>query len=182
MGDITVSRRPEIESIWISYCPMTLDGCEPHCFGKFTSHHRLATPVSSWARLKSGAGTPPVLTRHGWLIIYHGVSEMSTAHQLCYSAGVMVLFEGASTNHPLSFSGAGADAVAYAGTRRDRSEHGVSHRHRPPPRCRFAGSFRHLLRDRRQPDQRGTPGRAGVIAPWGSYRPAGSKGVMIPGI
>jgi predicted GH43/DUF377 family glycosyl hydrolase len=47
------------ESIWISYCPMTLDGCEPDCFGKFTSHHRLATPVSPWERLKIGAGTPP---------------------------------------------------------------------------------------------------------------------------
>jgi predicted GH43/DUF377 family glycosyl hydrolase len=88
------------ESIWISYCPMALDGCEPHCFGKFTSHHRLASPVSSWERLKIGAGTPPVLTRHGWLIVYHGVSEMPTpgncAHPLCYSAGVMVL----SKEHP----------------------------------------------------------------------------------
>jgi beta-1,2-mannobiose phosphorylase / 1,2-beta-oligomannan phosphorylase len=87
------------ESIWISYCPMALNGCEPHCFGKFTSHHRLATPVSSWERLKIGAGTPPVLTRHGWLIVYHGVSEMPTpgsAHPLCYSAGVMVL----SKEHP----------------------------------------------------------------------------------
>src|SRR5271165_970998 len=78
------------ESIWISYCPLPLAGCE------FTSHHRLATPVSSWERLKIGAGTPPVLTRHGWLIVYHGVSEMSAAHQLCYSAGVMVL----SKEHP----------------------------------------------------------------------------------
>ena len=88
------------ESIWISYCPMTLDGCEPDCFGKFTSHHRLATPVSPWERLKIGAGTPPVLTRHGWLIVYHGVSEMAeaskAAHPLCYSAGVMVL----SKEHP----------------------------------------------------------------------------------
>jgi predicted GH43/DUF377 family glycosyl hydrolase len=88
------------ESIWISYCPMVLDGCEPHCFGKFTSHHRLATPVSPWERLKIGAGTPPVLTRHGWLIVYHGVSEMEQAskgtHPLRYSAGVMVL----SKEHP----------------------------------------------------------------------------------
>jgi beta-1,2-mannobiose phosphorylase / 1,2-beta-oligomannan phosphorylase len=88
------------ESIWISYCPMALDGCQPYCFGKFTSHHRLASPVSSWERLKIGAGTPPVLTRHGWQIVYHGVSEMPTpgsgAHPLCYSAGVMVL----SKEHP----------------------------------------------------------------------------------
>src|SRR5271155_708144 len=88
------------ESIWISYCPMVLAGCEQDCFGKFTSHHRLATPVSPWERLKIGAGTPPVLTRHGWLIVYHGVSEMEQAskgsHPLRYSAGVMVL----SKEHP----------------------------------------------------------------------------------
>ena len=88
------------ESIWISYCPMELEGSEPNRFGKFTSHHRLATPVSPWERLKIGGGTPPVLTPHGWLIIYHGVSEMVNpsegAHPLRYSAGVMVL----SKEHP----------------------------------------------------------------------------------
>jgi predicted GH43/DUF377 family glycosyl hydrolase len=88
------------ESIWISYCPMVIDGCKNDCFGKFTSHHRLATPVSPWERLKIGAGTPPVLTRHGWLIVYHGVSELGepgkAGHQLCYSAGVMLL----SKEHP----------------------------------------------------------------------------------
>ncbi|MGD0436523.1 MAG: glycosidase [Bryobacteraceae bacterium] len=88
------------ESIWISYCPITPAGCESDCFGKFTSHHRLATPVSPWERLKIGAGTPPVLTRYGWLIVYHGVGEMTepgnAGHPLCYSAGVMVL----SKEHP----------------------------------------------------------------------------------
>ena len=88
------------ESIWISYCTMALDGREPHRFGPFTSHHRLAAPVSPWERLKIGGGTPPILTRHGWMIIYHGVSEIekpdSDGDQLCYAAGVMVL----SKEHP----------------------------------------------------------------------------------
>jgi predicted GH43/DUF377 family glycosyl hydrolase len=83
------------ESIWISYCPMPLDDLEPHHPGLFNSHHRLATPVSPWEWLKIGGGTPPILTRHGWLIIYHGVNEMAEpsndGHQLCYSAGVMLL-------------------------------------------------------------------------------------------
>jgi len=88
------------ESIWISYCPMSLDDPESHHPGLFNSHHRLATPVSPWERLKIGGGTPPILTRHGWLIIYHGVSEIvnpyNGRHQLSYSAGVMVL----SKEHP----------------------------------------------------------------------------------
>jgi beta-1,2-mannobiose phosphorylase / 1,2-beta-oligomannan phosphorylase len=88
------------ESIWISYCPMALEGLEPGNLGLFNSHHRLATPVAPWERLKIGGGTPPILTRHGWLIIYHGVSELGEpskdGHELCYSAGVMVL----SKEHP----------------------------------------------------------------------------------
>ena len=83
------------ESIWISYCEMALAGRVPNRFGRFTSHRRLATPVSPWERLKIGGGTPPVLTRHGWLIVYHGVSEAGeqneTGCRLCYSAGVMLL-------------------------------------------------------------------------------------------
>ena len=88
------------ESIWISYCPMALKGREQNRLGLFNSHHRLAAPVSPWERLKIGGGTPPVLTRHGWLIVYHGVSEMAEpsndGHRLRYSAGVMVL----SKEHP----------------------------------------------------------------------------------
>ena len=47
------------ESIWISYCPMALEGVNRIRLGQFTSHHRLATPVSPWERLKIGGGTPP---------------------------------------------------------------------------------------------------------------------------
>jgi predicted GH43/DUF377 family glycosyl hydrolase len=88
------------ESIWMSYCPMPAATTAPHLPGSFNSHHRLATPVSAWERLKIGAGTPPVMTRHGWLILYHGVSNVAAPDSgecsLCYSAGVMVL----STHRP----------------------------------------------------------------------------------
>ena len=88
------------ESIWISYCERAPTGDPLSHFGRFASHHRLASPVSLWERLKIGGGTPPILTRHGWLIVYHGVSEASppseAGRQLCYSAGVMVL----SREHP----------------------------------------------------------------------------------
>jgi predicted GH43/DUF377 family glycosyl hydrolase len=90
----------EHESIWISYCPMPEANLNPHLPGLFNSHHRLASPVSPWERLKIGGGTPPVLTRHGWLILYHGVSKSAEpdkgGRELCYSAGVMVL----SKEHP----------------------------------------------------------------------------------
>ena len=91
---------PDHESIWISYCPMPTNSVEIQHLGLFYSHRRLAAPVAPWARLKVGGGSPPILTRYGWLVIYHGVSELTGPHEgtrhLCYSAGVMVL----SRQHP----------------------------------------------------------------------------------
>ena len=88
------------ESIWISYCERAPKGDPLSRFGRFASHHRLASPVSQWERLKIGGGTPPILSRHGWLIVYHGVTEVDgpadAGRHLCYSAGVMVL----SREHP----------------------------------------------------------------------------------
>jgi len=85
------------ESIWISYCEMNKDPSEPWHLRHFTSHSRLASPVAPWEQLKIGGGTPPVLTRHGWLVIYHGVCDLAKssadATHLCYSAGVMILSE-----------------------------------------------------------------------------------------
>jgi predicted GH43/DUF377 family glycosyl hydrolase len=99
LGDSRIVDRAH-ESIWISYCPMPPEGMNPHLPGLFNSHHRLATPVSPWEKLKIGGGTPPVMTKHGWLILYHGVSKLvepgTDGKQLCYSAGVMVL----SKEHP----------------------------------------------------------------------------------
>ena len=85
------------ESIWISYCPVPLTNPEPDHIGLFNSHHRLASPVSPWERLKIGGGTPPLLTRHGWMILYHGVTIIegvkNDERKYCYSAGVMILSE-----------------------------------------------------------------------------------------
>lgn len=109
------------ESIWISYCSLDMEGAGPNRFGKFTSHHRLATPVSPWERLKIGAGTPPILTRHGWLIVYHGVSNLaepnSKTRQLCYSAGVMVLSE----KHPQMICYRSAEPVLKPESPQERS-------------------------------------------------------------
>jgi predicted GH43/DUF377 family glycosyl hydrolase len=90
----------ERESIWISYCPMPAADGERGRPGLFNSHRRLATPVSPWEKLKIGGGAPPVLTRHGWLVLYHGVQQVADpgddAGRLRYSAGMMVL----SASHP----------------------------------------------------------------------------------
>lgn len=85
------------ESIWISYAPMPPESPEADALGLFNSHFRLARPVAPWELLKIGAGTPPVLTRHGWLILYHGVSQSDeVGRELCYSAGVIIL----AKDHP----------------------------------------------------------------------------------
>ncbi len=81
------------ESLWISYSACAPQGthCEdslPH-LRSFQEHHRLAAPVERWERIKVGGGTPPVLTRFGWLLLYHGVGREH--NRLEYSAGLMIL-------------------------------------------------------------------------------------------
>lgn len=85
------------ESIWISYCNLTEGKHTSLQNAKFTSHHCLAQPVNPWENLKIGAGAPPILTKHGWLLVYHGVRKhddcTDAQPKYTYSAGVMVLSE-----------------------------------------------------------------------------------------
>ena len=87
--------RDHHECIWISYCHVDDKIKKPYHLPKFVSNQPLAVPVAPWEKLKIGAGTPPVLTKHGWLILYHGVSNIKPLsdepHQLSYSAGIMIL-------------------------------------------------------------------------------------------
>ena len=158
----------------------TTVGDRPYHLCHFTLHNRLASPVAPWEQLKIGGGTPPILTRHGWMIIYHGVHELPEPST--QSAQVVLLrrragaLPGASAGDPLSFAGAGADAGIAAGTHRDRRQRRLSHRHRPPRRSRLARPIRRLLRDGRQPDRRGASGRAGISAARGTRRRAPSQG------
>ncbi|WP_322284220.1 hypothetical protein [Prosthecobacter sp.] len=85
------------ESIWISYHSLVDEVCDKHhhlCH--FDSHRRLACPTAAWEQLKIGGGTPPMLTPHGWLFLYHGVCEALnklSGCELSYSAGLLVLDE-----------------------------------------------------------------------------------------
>lgn len=85
------------ESIWISYFNLKKGKHTSLENAKFTSHHRLAHPVHIWENLKIGGGAPPVLTKHGWLMVYHGVEKHADYTEdepkMCYSAGVMILSE-----------------------------------------------------------------------------------------
>ena len=148
------------ESIWISYCQMSLDN-KPFRTGQFIFHHRLAAPVSPWERLKIGGGTPPVLTRHGWLIIYHGVSEIgkpkTDRYQLCLFGGGDDIFQGASARDSLPFGGTCVDAGAAAGTPRNRRQRRIPHWHRPARRSWLTGPLRRLLRNGRQAHWRCAP-------------------------
>jgi beta-1,2-mannobiose phosphorylase / 1,2-beta-oligomannan phosphorylase len=83
------------ESIWVSYCPYDGASHMPVKNANFTSHHRLAAPEAEWEKLKIGCGTPPVMTKLGWMILYHGVHEKpgdgDQKQRLNYSAGIMVM-------------------------------------------------------------------------------------------
>lgn len=85
------------ESIWISYFNLKQGKETSLKNAKFTSHHCLAHPISPWENLKIGAGAPPILTKHGWLVIYHGVRKHDDCTEeqpkYTYSAGAMILSE-----------------------------------------------------------------------------------------
>lgn len=87
--------RQHHECIWISYCHVNKDNRPSGHLPKFVSNQPLAIPQADWENIKIGAGTPPVLTKHGWLILYHGVREIgipnTSQHELSYSAGIMIL-------------------------------------------------------------------------------------------
>jgi len=71
-----------IEHIWSAYSPDLIHWGEPHC----------VLPEgggAAWDAVKVGAGPPPILTEHGWLLIYHGVKGYGG--HLIYRVGVALL-------------------------------------------------------------------------------------------
>ena len=64
-------------SIWLG---------EGNALTNFEKHTLLLKPEEVWEELKVGAGPPPIKTRAGWLVIYHGVSR-----EKVYSAGAALL-------------------------------------------------------------------------------------------
>ncbi len=71
-----------IENIWVAYSPDLLHWGEPHCVLK-----EGAGPA--WDAVKVGAGPPPILTKQGWLLLYHGVKMY--AGEMAYRVGAAIL-------------------------------------------------------------------------------------------
>ncbi|MFP3937235.1 MAG: glycosidase [Phycisphaerae bacterium] len=85
-GRWAVLHRPDagggIENIWSAYSPDLVHWGEPHCVLP-----EGAGPA--WDAEKVGSGPPPVLTEHGWLLLYHGVKLY--AGQMAYRVGAALL-------------------------------------------------------------------------------------------
>jgi beta-1,2-mannobiose phosphorylase / 1,2-beta-oligomannan phosphorylase len=64
-------------SIWLG---------EGNALTKFEKHSLLLKPEQEWEALKIGAGPPPLKTKDGWLLIYHGKDT-----QAVYRAGAALL-------------------------------------------------------------------------------------------
>jgi predicted GH43/DUF377 family glycosyl hydrolase len=64
-------------SIWIA---------EGDSITNYKNHSLLVKPEQSWEELKIGVGVPPIRTKKGWLVIYHGVNS-----DHFYSAGAFLL-------------------------------------------------------------------------------------------
>ncbi|MHC4980555.1 MAG: glycoside hydrolase family 130 protein [Planctomycetota bacterium] len=71
-----------IENIWSAFSPDLLHWGEPHCVLPERSG-------AAWDSVKVGAGPPPILTEHGWLLIYHGVKAYGG--NFVYRVGVALL-------------------------------------------------------------------------------------------
>jgi beta-1,2-mannobiose phosphorylase / 1,2-beta-oligomannan phosphorylase len=67
----------EKPSIWLA---------EGDSITNYNKHSLLVKPEQGWEELKIGVGVPPIRTKNGWLVIYHGVDS-----DHAYSAGALLL-------------------------------------------------------------------------------------------
>lgn len=69
-------------SIWISYSPNLVHWGEEKVI--------MSPRENSWEEKRIGGGAPPIKTKKGWLLIYHGVKHDKNG-QVYYSAGAALL-------------------------------------------------------------------------------------------
>jgi predicted GH43/DUF377 family glycosyl hydrolase len=85
-GRWAVLHRPDagggIENIWAAFSPDLIHWGEPHCV--------LPEGLGpAWDAQKVGTGPPPIRTKQGWLLLYHGVKFYAGQH--AYRVGVALL-------------------------------------------------------------------------------------------
>jgi beta-1,2-mannobiose phosphorylase / 1,2-beta-oligomannan phosphorylase len=98
------------ECVWMSISRLMPGEGDLTQLTHFTDHHRLAVPEAPWERVKIGCGAPPLLTPHGWLLVYHGVGATvgpDGQTHLTYLAGVMML----ATDDPMRIEYRSPDPV-----------------------------------------------------------------------
>lgn len=84
-----------LPSIWLSGCDLDAVMHNIRNLCVMNRHDLIADPATPWEALRIGIGTPPVRTRLGYMIVYHGVSgdRLDTTLQpprVYYDAGVMI--------------------------------------------------------------------------------------------
>ncbi|HEY1680099.1 MAG TPA: hypothetical protein VGF98_00465 [Candidatus Tumulicola sp.] len=86
-----------LPSIWISYCDANEVMKDLKAITRVDGHRLGIDPENEWEHLRIGAGTPPIRTPLGMMMIYHGVSgtlatKPGEHNMVNYTAGV-VFFE-----------------------------------------------------------------------------------------
>ncbi len=77
------------ERIWISYVPVDAVRANIANLTAVGRHEPLMAPREPWEAIKLGGGAPPVRIPSGWLLTYHGVSQING--HLHYSMGIAIL-------------------------------------------------------------------------------------------
>ncbi|HEV3310408.1 MAG TPA: glycosidase [Chloroflexota bacterium] len=81
-------------SIWVSYVPLEAAIADTGALLNLSQHQLLIRPEYGWENVKIGGGPPPVLTPCGWLLIHHGIENLSAVDEprrLRYSAGAFLV-------------------------------------------------------------------------------------------
>lgn len=63
----------KVPSIWINFSESIMDWPKPKLF---------MTPTEDWEDKKIGGSTPPIETKDGWLVLYHGVSSQDDLYRV----------------------------------------------------------------------------------------------------
>ncbi len=81
-------------SIWVSYVPVSEAIARPQALLTLRQHQLVLKPEYPWEQVKIGGGTPPISIPCGWLLLHHGIENLSEPggpRRLRYTAGAFVL-------------------------------------------------------------------------------------------